>query len=158
MASSRASVRFRVSPALVSALLAPSDDYLAQTMAVQMLRGHYTGINTALPAAAALPVSKFARVLDHIEAALDGELSLDALAEIGGMNPLYFARAFRKQFGESPHRFVLRRRIERGKRLLTETDTPLAEIALACGFASQSHFAATFRRQVGVTPGEYRKG
>jgi AraC family transcriptional regulator len=64
----------------------------------------------------------------------------------------------RPGFGETPHRFVLRRRIDRAKRLLSETDTPLVEIALNCGFASQSHFASVFRRHVDVMPSRFRKG
>ena len=108
--------------------------------------------------ATAMLVSKFTRVLDYIDAAMDGELSLDAMAEVAGMNPFYFARAFRRRFGESPHRFVLQRRIERAKRLLSETETPLVEVALNCGFASQSHFASVFHRHVGVTPSRFRKG
>jgi AraC family transcriptional regulator len=132
-------------------------DHLAQTMAVQVLRGHCSGIGAQAPATAML-VSKFTRVLDYIDAAMDGELSLDAMAEVAGMNPFYFARAFRRRFGESPHRFVLQRRIERAKRLLSETETPLVEVALNCGFASQSHFASVFHRHVGVTPSKFRKG
>ena len=130
-------------------------DHLAQTMAVQVLRGHCSDIGAQAPATAML-VSKFTRVLDYIDAAMDGELSLDALAEVAGMNPFYFARA--RRFGESPHRFVLQRRIERAKRLLSETETPLVEVALNCGFASQSHFASVFHRHVGVTPSKFRKG
>ena len=133
-------------------------DHLAQTMAVQMLRGHCGGIGARAPATATMPVSRLARVVDFIDATLDGELTLDAIAEVTGMNPFYFARAFRRQFGETPHRFVLQRRIDRAKRLLSETETPLVEIALSCGFASQSHLASTFRRKVGVTPSQYRKG
>lgn len=133
-------------------------DQLAQAMAVHMLRGYCSGIGARAPTTVAMPVSKLFRVVDYIDAAMDGELSLDAMAKVASMNPFYFARAFRRQFGVSPHRFVLQRRIDRAKKLIRETETPLAEIALSCGFASQSHLAATFHRQVGVTPSEYRKG
>jgi AraC family transcriptional regulator len=133
-------------------------DHLAQTMAVHVLRGYCSGVDTRAPAPASIPVSKLSRVVDYIDMAMDGQLSLDAMAEVAGMNPFYFARAFRRQFGVSPHRFVLRRRIDRAKRLISETATPLVEIALSCGFASQSHLASVFHRQVGVTPREYRKG
>jgi AraC family transcriptional regulator len=132
-------------------------DQLAQAIAVQILRGHCSGIGSRAPAASQ-PLSKFSRVVDYIDAAMESDLTLDAMAEVAGMNPFYFARAFRKRFGETPHRFVLRRRIERAKRLLTETEIPLVEIALSCGFASQSHFASVFHRYVGVTPGRYRNG
>ena len=132
-------------------------DHLAQSMAVHLLQGHCSGIGARSPAAA-MSISKLSRVVDYIDVAMDGELTLDAMAEVADMNPYYFARAFRRQFGESPHRFVLQRRIERAKRLLVETDAPLVEIALGCGFASQSHFASTFHRNVGVAPSKYRRG
>jgi AraC family transcriptional regulator len=132
-------------------------DHLAQTMAVHILRGHCSGIGAQMPASA-MSISKFSRVLDFIDAAMDDELTLDRLAEVAGMNPFYFARTFRRRFGETPHRFVLRRRIDRAKRLLSETDTSLVEIALNCGFASQSHFSSMFHRHVGVTPSRFRKG
>lgn len=132
-------------------------DQLGQAMAVQVLRSHCSGIGTRTPAVNSA-VPQFARVVDYIESALEGDLSLDAMAAVAGMNPFYFARAFRRRFGETPHRFVLQRRIDRAKQLLRESETPLVEIALHCGFASQSHFASVFRRQVGVTPGRYRKG
>ena len=132
-------------------------DQLAQTIAAQMLRAHCSGIGTRAPADGT-PPSKFSRVVDYIDAAIDGDLTLDAMAEVAGMNPFYFARAFRNRFGETPHQFVLRRRIDRAKRLLSETETPLVEIALSCGFASQSHFASVFHRHVGLTPSRYRNG
>lgn len=133
-------------------------DQLAQTMAVHLLRHHCSGIGGRTPAAATMPMSNLTRVVDYIDATIDGDLSLDAMADVACMNAYYFARTFRRRFGVSPHRFVLQRRIERAKQLLGETATPIVEVALACGFASQSHFTATFHRHVGVTPSEYRRG
>ena len=133
-------------------------DQLAQTVATHVLRNHCSGVGAQASLTAAMPVSKFTRIVDYIEATLDGELTLDAMADVAKMNPFYFARAFRRQFGESPHRYVLQRRIDLAKRLLRECDAPLVEIALRCGFASQSHFASAFRRKVGVTPSAYRRG
>jgi AraC family transcriptional regulator len=132
-------------------------DQLAQAMTVHILHRHCSGISARAPAINK-SVPKFARVVDYIDAAMEGDLTLAAMADVAGMNPFYFARAFRRQFGETPHRFVLRRRIDRAKRLLRETETPLVEIALNCGFASQSHFASVFHRHVGATPSQYRKG
>jgi AraC family transcriptional regulator len=132
-------------------------DQLAQAMTVHILRSHCSGIGTRAPAFNR-SVPKFTRVVDYIDAAMEGDLTLAAMADVAGMNPFYFARAFRRQFGETPHRFVLRRRIDRAKRLLRETETQMVEIALNCGFASQSHFASVFHRQVGVTPSQYRNG
>ena len=133
-------------------------DHLAQTMAVHVLRSHCSGIDTRAPAAASMPVSKLSRVVDYIDAAMDGELTLDAMAEVAGMNPFYFARRSGGSLANRRIASCLQRRIDRAKRLLSETATPLVEIALSCGFASQSHLASAFHRQVGVTPSEYRKG
>lgn len=96
------------------------------------------------------------RVLEFIEANLDGDLSLFRLAALAGLSPYYFARSFREDMGDTPHRHVLARRIDRARRLLCETSTPLAEIALACGFSSQPHLNDVFRRELGLTPGAMR--
>jgi AraC family transcriptional regulator len=63
---------------------------------------------------------------------------------------------FKAATGEAPHGFLQRRRMERAKRLLIETQMPVAELALACGFSSQSHFTVSFRKHVGLTPSKYR--
>lgn len=61
-----------------------------------------------------------------------------------------FARQFREELGVSPHRYVTHARVERAKSLLAKTKRPLTEIALACGFSSQSHLATVFRRRKGA--------
>jgi AraC family transcriptional regulator len=63
---------------------------------------------------------------------------------------------FRESFGVPPHRYLLARRLVRAQQLLKQTTLPLGEVALACGFASASHFSTTFRNALGATPGEYR--
>jgi AraC family transcriptional regulator len=65
--------------------------------------------------------------------------------------------AFTKAFGTPPYRYVIQRRVERAKSLLRHTDLPVARIAYETGFASQSHLASTFKRTVGLTPGDYRR-
>lgn len=97
------------------------------------------------------------RVQEHIEANIDGDLSLEALGKLAGLSSSHFARAFRQSQGISPHAFVLERRLARARQLLLETDRPLSEIAVAVGFADQSHFAQRFRRQIGLSPGQFRK-
>jgi AraC family transcriptional regulator len=63
---------------------------------------------------------------------------------------------FRTSFGLPPHQYVLARRLSRARELLRSTSLPLGEIALACGFASASHFTNRFKQVLGGTPGEYR--
>ena len=97
------------------------------------------------------------RVLDHVEGCLDRSLSLGQLAEVAGLSPCHFARAFRATVGETPHRFVMRRRVERARALLVGEDgfvTP-AEAAFRAGFSSQSHLTRCFREVLGQTPGAF---
>jgi len=63
---------------------------------------------------------------------------------------------FRKSTGESPHQFVLRQRVERAKEMLREAEMRVLDVAVACGFKTQQHFARVFRRICGASPTEYR--
>lgn len=115
------------------------------------------GAAAALPGIReALPARALARVCEYIEANLETDLTLDELAAHAHLSRFHFARAFREAMNMPPHRFLTLRRIERGKELLLHTNMPLAEIALAAGFSSQSHFAARFRELVGDTPRRFR--
>jgi AraC family transcriptional regulator len=78
------------------------------------------------------------------------------MAEQIGFWPLHFSRLFRQTMGESPHQFVLRRRLEHARHLLAATELPLTHVA-ACGFADQSTFTRAFTRALGVTPRAYRR-
>lgn len=94
---------------------------------------------------------------DMIDANLDGELRLSDLAAACGLSVHHFARAFRKSTTLPPHRWLLRRRIERAQHLLLTTRRPVAEIALDSGFHDQSHFTNSFTRQVGAPPAAWRR-
>jgi AraC family transcriptional regulator len=96
-------------------------------------------------------------VRDLIEFDLGHDLALQRLADEAGITAHRFAAAFTKAYGVPPHRYVTSRRIERAKTLLRQTDMPIAQIAVETGFANQSHLASTFRRDVGETPGAYRR-
>jgi AraC family transcriptional regulator len=105
----------------------------------------------------ALPAQKLRRIQDYIESHLGGRLSLQAMADALHMNVYGFLRAFKASTGVPPHRYVLERRIARAKSLLAHGELSLADVALSCGFASQSHFSTAFLRLVGATPGGYRR-
>jgi AraC family transcriptional regulator len=83
--------------------------------------------------------------------------SLGAMAEAAGVHPVTLARAFRKVYGCSMGEYLRRLRIGRAARQLAESTAPLAEIALAAGFADQSHFSNVFRRQIGMSPSAFRR-
>jgi AraC family transcriptional regulator len=88
---------------------------------------------------------------------LEGDVSLSELASECRLSRGHFARAFKQSTGLAPHAWLLRRRVEKAKQLLTGPAAPIAEIALACGFADQSHLTNVFARIVGETPGAWRR-
>lgn len=113
------------------------------------------------PAPVQAPVladQRLARAIDRIEADLTGDLSLEELAGIAGMSTFHFARSFKAATGEAPHRFIVRRRIERAKILLRTTTLPVAEIAFRVGWDNVSHFTQAFKSVTGLTPGAFRAG
>jgi AraC-like DNA-binding protein len=83
-------------------------------------------------------------------------LDIPALARIAHVSPAHFIRTFRATFGETPHRYLQRRRVERAMFLLRETDRSVTEICLDVGFASLGTFGRTFREIVGESPTQYR--
>ncbi|MEM8774937.1 MAG: AraC family transcriptional regulator [Pseudomonadota bacterium] len=108
-------------------------------------------------ASATPEVINFDSLDEYIDAHMDCSLNLSDLAVSQEMNVFSFSRAFRSKTGMTPGQFIIERRVERACRLLSETDTQLAEIAYSCGFSSQSHMTSTFSKYMGTTPGRYRK-
>lgn len=82
-------------------------------------------------------------------------LSLSQLSAVAGLTPSHFVRAFSHHYGMTPHAYLLDRRIRHARTLLKQGQ-PLAEVALASGFADQAHFQRQFKRRVAATPGQYR--
>ena len=82
-------------------------------------------------------------------------LSLSQLSTVAGLTPSHFVRAFSQHYGMTPHAYLLDRRIRHARTLLKQGQ-PLAEVALASGFADQAHFQRQFKRRVAATPGQYR--
>lgn len=97
------------------------------------------------------------KVTSHVEAHLDRSIRNEDLAALVRLNPSHFGRAFRNSFGEPPHEYVIRRRIERAQGLMLSTDASLREIALDCGLADQSHLTRLFRRIAGESPRAWRR-
>jgi AraC-like DNA-binding protein len=101
---------------------------------------------------------KLRRTTAYIEAHLAHELSLTEIAAVAQMSPAHFARLFKQETGRTPLQYVIMCRIERAKRLLTETEWPIIDICHRVGFADQSYFTAVFRKYVATTPKAYRDG
>jgi len=133
-------------------------DTLAQMMAVHLARNHSAQSRPVrTPPVQTMTGWRMRRVLDYIEEHLDGNLSLEAMASEADISPVYLARAFKAAIGQSPHRYVLSRRVDRAKELLRNTDLPVVDVALSSGFSSQSHLSYWFQRYLGVTPAAYRQ-
>ncbi len=97
------------------------------------------------------------RARDTIDRSYATPLDVAALARVAHVSPAHFARQFRAVFGETPHRYLQRRRLERAMELLRDTDRPVTEICLDVGFAGLGTFSRTFRAVVGVPPSAYRE-
>jgi transcriptional regulator GlxA family with amidase domain len=85
-------------------------------------------------------------------------LDVAALAKVANLSEAHFIRSFRATFGETPHRYLQRRRVERSMFLLRETDLSITDICFCIGFSSLGTFSRTFREIVGEMPSEYRGG
>jgi AraC-like DNA-binding protein len=97
------------------------------------------------------------KVRHFIEEGLDAALPIEGLAKLVSLSPSYFCRAFKETFGEPPHAYIIKRRVERAKRLMLNTAESLSQIALACGLADQAHFCRCFRQIMGTTPSIWRR-
>jgi len=99
------------------------------------------------------------RVADLVAAEFGSKLTLDRMAAETGLSPHHFARLFKRSFDATPHEYVQGVRLDAAMRaLLAGGERPIAEIAQACGFASQSHMTESMRRSCGVTPGHLQRG
>jgi AraC family transcriptional regulator len=96
------------------------------------------------------------RIREYVEKNLEGDLSIQNLAQVVGLSPQHFALLFRDSTGFTPHQYVNHRRIERAQRMLIDPALSLVDVGMTCGFSSQSQFTTVFRRLVGITPGKYR--
>jgi AraC-like DNA-binding protein len=96
------------------------------------------------------------RAKDLIDARYREPLDVPALARAAHLSPAHFSREFRRAFGETPHQYLLTRRMERAASLLLRTDHSIADICFTVGLQSVGSFTTSFRRTYGMTPSEYR--
>jgi AraC family transcriptional regulator len=129
---------------------------LAGVLAARLAERHVR-LDTVRPLQGGLTGHRLRACLDHIERNLHRDLALAELAGLANLSTTHFARAFRTSLGEPPYRYFRRRRIERAKILLADSDQGIAQVALECGYAAQSHFSSAFKLLTMKTPAAWRR-
>jgi AraC family transcriptional regulator len=132
-------------------------DSIEQAMAVALVSGQAVRHRPVRISRGGLGPARLRRITDLVHSRLEDELGLDELAQSVGLSTAHFARMFRKSTGETPHQFVLRQRLERAKAMLRAPDARILDVAVACGFKTQQHFAQVFRDVCGASPTRYRQ-
>ncbi|MEM7664567.1 MAG: AraC family transcriptional regulator [Pseudomonadota bacterium] len=117
----------------------------------------FNGAKRTRTGTAPLSQRELEELLDFIDGEMESNFGLNEMAATLDRDPFGFSRAFKAATGESPHQFVIHRRLARVKDMLSRSRMPLAEISYATGFASQSHMTATFSKHFGLPPGQYRR-
>jgi len=108
------------------------------------------------PLRGGLGPARLRTIKELVHARTEDELTLIEMAQSVELSPAHFSRMFRESTGETPHQFVLRNRIERAKGMLRAPGARVLDVAVACGFKTQQHFARVFRQVCGTSPTEYR--
>ena len=98
------------------------------------------------------------RAKELLSANLDGDITLEEIAQECRLSVSHFSRGFRQTVGVAPHKWLQSLRVDLAKNLLRKQEKALSDVALACGFADQSHFTRVFTRMTGISPGAWRRG
>jgi AraC family transcriptional regulator len=104
-----------------------------------------------------LPAWQVRKVRDYIDGHITGSVLVGDLCALFQRSEAHFSRSFKRTFGESPHSFVVRRRVEFAAQYMLTTDASLSDIALRCGFSDQAHLCKHFRLAAGQTPAAWRR-
>lgn len=133
-------------------------DSLLESFLLKLLMDHSSASLRGPRSRETLQAFRLKRVTEFVETHMGDRLTLNDLAQVAGGSVFHFSRAFKNALGDAPYRYVLRRRVERAKLLLSDGDLPLTEIAVACGFHDAAHFSKVFARLAGTTPARFRRG
>jgi AraC family transcriptional regulator len=129
---------------------------LTNVLAVHLLRNYVAVERSIAVFDGGLSDRQLLKVADYINAHLADDIALSDLAQLLGMSLFHFSRLFKRSMQVAPYQYVLQQRVEQAKQLLKETDLPIMDIALQCGFSSHSHLGKWFRQQTGLSPKIYR--
>jgi AraC family transcriptional regulator len=130
---------------------------IGQTIMLHLLRTYTNLTRISTTRQHRLTAGQIRLMNDYIDAHLNEKISLKGLAVLLYISVSHFERIFRNTFGKPPYQYVIERRVDRAKHLLSSQTLPLHDVARLCGFANQSHLTRHFTRIVGVTPGRYAR-
>jgi AraC family transcriptional regulator len=133
-------------------------DSLTHELAVRSLELHLERSLEYRRKISALPPYAFRRVAEMLGDNLHARIRLGDLAALCGYSRAHFLRMFQVTTGVTPYEYHMQMRIQHAMTLLASSKNPLIDIAAACGFSSQSHLASVFRKRIGTTPSEFRRG
>jgi len=132
-------------------------DSVEQALAVALVNGYALRHRSVQTYRGGLGSGRLRRIKEFVDAKMEDNLTLCEMAQSVGLSTAHFSRMFRKSTGETPHQFLLRQRVERAKEMLRSADARVMDVAVACGFKTQQHFAQIFRHVCGASPTEYRQ-
>jgi AraC family transcriptional regulator len=130
---------------------------LANVVAVKLLRNYSSVAPSVVSYSDGLLEYQLSQAIEYINEYLSQDIKLTDLAALLDMSQFHFSRRFKQSMGISPHQYVIGQRVEKAKQLLARSDLSIAEVAIACGFNSQSHLGQWFRQLTGMTPKAYQK-
>jgi AraC family transcriptional regulator len=130
---------------------------LTDLLATRLLATHVGASTTFQPVVGGLSPKTLLRAIERLRSDSDTDVSLAALASDAGLSRFHFCRSFRESTGLSPHAWLRQHRLEQAMNMLRDTDAPIASVAAELGYASQTAFAAAFKRLTGETPTDWRR-
>jgi AraC family transcriptional regulator len=130
---------------------------LTDLLATRLLAAHTGAPATVQPVRGGLAPKVLRRAIDRLRSDSDADVSLAALAAEAGLSRFHFCRAFKESTGLAPHAWLRQYRLEQATRMLRDTDASVMAVAAALGYASQTAFAAAFRKLTGETPSDWRR-
>ena len=130
-------------------------DSIFSFLLVYLLRNNFSYEQSNYSGGISLSMQK--KLIKWIDEHIESRISIDDLSKISGFSKNHFIRTFREEFGQTPHQYIIHRRLARSKELITYSYLPIQEIAKCCGFSTNSHFTECFKKLYGMTPQFFRK-